>query len=72
VDLLVEAGLAPSKSEARRLIQGGAVKLNGETKVADVLATISGIPTESLVLQAGKRKFVRLLFVQRMGVTPIK
>jgi tyrosyl-tRNA synthetase len=62
VELLVETGLAPSKSEARRLIQGGAIKLNGETKVEDVLATVSGKPTETLVIQAGKRKFIRLLF----------
>ena len=62
VDLMVEVGLAPSKSEARRLIQGGAVKLNGETKVEDVLSTVSGKPAETLVLQAGKRKFIRLLF----------
>jgi tyrosyl-tRNA synthetase len=62
VELLVETGLAPSKSEARRLIQGGAVKLNGETKMADLLATLSGKRAESLVLQAGKRKFIRLVF----------
>ena len=62
IELLVETGLAPSKSEARRLIQGGAVKLNGETKVEDVLATVSGKPVETLVLQVGKRKFIRLLF----------
>jgi tyrosyl-tRNA synthetase len=62
IELLVETGLAPSKSEARRLIQGGAVKLNGETKVEDVLSTVSGKPAETLVLQAGKRKFIRLLF----------
>lgn len=62
VDVLVAAGLAVSKSEARRLIEGGAVKRNGEVKVATATETVVGNPEETLVLQAGKRKFVRLLF----------
>ena len=64
VDVLVAVGFATSKSEARRLIQGGAVKFNGETKVEDLLASISGNATDTLVVQAGKRKFVKLLFAQ--------
>ena len=44
-------------NEAKRLIQGGGVKLNGE-KIADMAYTLN--ITEDVVLQAGKRKFVKL------------
>lgn len=57
--VIVEAGLASSNSEARRLIQQGGVKLDGEavTDIAHEVATAA----ESL-LQVGKRKFVRIRF----------
>jgi len=57
VALLVDLGLAASKSEARRLIQQGGVKLDGE-KLANPEAELE-FPDGS-VLQVGKRKFVRL------------
>ncbi len=58
VKLLTETGLLPSKSEARRMIKQGAVKVNGE-KVTD----IEGMTQieNGAVLQVGKRKFVRIL-----------
>jgi len=59
-DLLAEHGLAASKSEAKRSIKGGAVKLNGEDKVSDEAATITLGAGESIVLQSGKRTFIRL------------
>lgn len=55
--LMVEAGLAPSTSEARRLIQQGGVKVDG-IPVADPAAEI--VPAEGMVIKAGKRRFVRL------------
>ncbi|GEA16137.1 MAG: tyrosyl-tRNA synthetase [Moorella sp. (in: firmicutes)] len=55
--LMVQAGLAPSTSEARRLIRQGAVKLNGE-RLLDPDAEIA--VHDGQVLQAGKRKFARL------------
>ena len=58
LDLLVELNFSASKGEAKRLIQGGGVKLNGE-KIADVNYIID--IEESVVLQAGKRKFVKLV-----------
>lgn len=61
ITLMVENTLAPSRNEARRLIQGGGVKLNGE-KVEDVDATLQQSAGESIVLQVGKRKFLRLNF----------
>ena len=58
VDLLAATGLFPSKKEIVRLIEGGAVKL-GETKVADRGQRLAK-PASDLVIQAGKRTFVRV------------
>ena len=58
LDVLVELKFVQSKGEAKRLIQGGGVKLNGE-KIADMGYTLN--LTEDVVLQAGKRKFVKLI-----------
>lgn len=60
VRLLVALGLAPSNSEARRSIQGGAVRLN-EVRVADPLAEVA--PADGDVLQVGKRSFARIRLV---------
>ena len=49
-----------SSSEARRLIKQGGVKLDGETVPADTL-DLSAEALEGKVLQAGKRRFVRLV-----------
>jgi tyrosyl-tRNA synthetase len=54
VDLIVRNKLAPSKSEAKRLIQQGAVKLN-ETVITDIEAK-----AEKGILKVGKRKFVKI------------
>jgi tyrosyl-tRNA synthetase len=59
VDIIVENQLATSKGEARRLIQGGGVSLNGE-KVADEKMLVMASP-EGVVLKVGKRKFLKLL-----------
>lgn len=56
VDLLVAAKFAPSKSQARQLIQQGGVKLNDE-KVAEMDAVI---PPNEGILSVGRRKFVKL------------
>ena len=58
VDLMVAAGLAASKGEARRLIDGGGVKVDGERVEGydSVLAPGSGA-----VVQVGRRKFVRVV-----------
>lgn len=56
VDLLVAAKFAPSKSEARRLIQQGGVKLN-EEKISEMDAVI---PVGEGILSVGRRKFVKL------------
>lgn len=57
VDLISEAGMARSKSDARRLVQQGAVRLDGE-RVTSVETMIE--PREA-VLRVGKRRFLRLV-----------
>jgi tyrosyl-tRNA synthetase len=54
--LLAETGLAPSTSEARRLIQQGAVKVDGEA-VSDL--DLAREKLKGALVQAGKRRFVR-------------
>ena len=58
LDLLVNLGFVQSKGEAKRLIQGGGVKLDGE-KVSDMTLVLT--PEMNKVLQAGKRKFAKLV-----------
>ncbi|GIV89204.1 MAG: tyrosine--tRNA ligase [Chloroflexus sp.] len=58
VDVLVASGLAPSKSEARRLIDGGGVRVDGE-RVEGYTLTIN--PGANVVVQVGRRKFVRVV-----------
>jgi len=58
VDLLVEVGLAPSKSQARRLIAQGGVRLDGNI-VDSIEKTV--MPDKEAILQVGKRRFVRLV-----------
>ena len=57
--LLVDTGLAASKGEARRLIEQGGVKVNGE-KASVANADIS-IDADGVLLQVGKRKFLKVL-----------
>lgn len=61
VDVIFAAGLAPSKSQARRLVQQGAVKLDGE-RVDSIEAEIE--VEEGKILQVGKRRFLRLVSVE--------
>ena len=56
--LLKQAGLTASTSEALRMIDQGGVRLNGE-KVTDKSLTFTA--GAELVLQVGKRKFARVL-----------
>ena len=58
VDVLVETGLASSKSEARRLIDGGGVKVDGEV-VKDYESVVESKP-EGTLIQKGKRGFVKV------------
>jgi tyrosyl-tRNA synthetase len=57
--LLSEAGLVSSNGEGRRLVRQGGVKVDGE-KISDPDFEI--VPEGEKVLQAGKRKFARIIF----------
>ena len=54
--LLREASLAPSSSEALRLVDGGGVRVDGHVVADRGLKLGAGI----YVLQVGKRKFARV------------
>ena len=56
--LLADTGLAASKGEARRLIEQGGVKVNGEKSSAANTDIV--IDADGLLLQVGKRKFLKL------------
>jgi tyrosyl-tRNA synthetase len=59
VELAVEAGLATSKGEARRLIEGGGVYLNNQrvTQATQVVTAESALHGRFLVLRRGQREF---------------
>ncbi len=59
VDLLVEVKLAASKGEARRLIEQGGVKVDGQV-VKDINNEIE-IIKNGILIQRGKRQFVRVI-----------
>jgi tyrosyl-tRNA synthetase len=57
---LVGAGLAASNSEARRLLEQGAVKLDGEP-ATDPKAALDAHTEREVLIQVGKRRFVKLV-----------
>jgi len=58
--LLTQAGLTNSRSDAERLIRGNAVEVDGE--VVDAMnKTLILHAGESLLLRAGKKKFLRIV-----------
>lgn len=58
--ILADSKLAPSSSEAKRLVQDGGVKLDGEV-IKDPNHQIAVNNGNSHVLQVGRRKFVKLV-----------
>ena len=56
-NLLVKAGIAPSVSEARRLIQQGGITVNDE-KITDVKAQIS---PDGIIVRKGKKSFKKII-----------
>jgi tyrosyl-tRNA synthetase len=58
VKLLVDSELAPSRSEARRLVSQGGVKINGEM-IRDIDFEIAA--ENELIIKVGKRKFLRVV-----------
>ncbi len=61
-DVMVSAGLAKSKGEAKRLIEGGGVSVNDD-KISDPFATIPDGAREncSFILHKGKKAHVKII-----------
>ena len=57
VELLIKAGIVPSKTEWRRLVTAGAVRNENDEKITDVNFS----PTETIILKIGKRRFVKIV-----------
>jgi tyrosyl-tRNA synthetase len=57
--LLVEQGLAASRSEADRLVKQGGVELDGE-RISDVKHELDLSKPRKFLLRAGKKKFLRI------------
>jgi len=57
-ELLASVGLTESKGESKRLIEQGGVKVNGE-KASNAVAELT-IGGDAVLLQVGKRKFLRV------------
>ena len=61
LDLMVKTGLSPSKSEARRLVQGGGIALNDE-KVSDPTASVTKAELENhAILKKGKKVYHKVV-----------
>lgn len=58
--VLKQAGLVSSTSEALRLIEGGGVRIDGERVSDKTLRLVAGV---TVVLQVGKRKFARISLI---------
>ena len=61
VDLLLLASLAPSRAQAKRLIEQGGVTVNGN-RIGDVQSSLAPIDGPRLVIKVGKRRFARFLY----------
>ena len=62
LSLIVKAGLAKSRSEARRAVEQGGVSVNDE-KVTDIRMSFAAneIPAEGLVIKKGKKNFKKIV-----------
>lgn len=58
LDLIVLVNFAPSKGEARRLVQQGGVSIDGD-KISDLQQVVS--VNSGMILKVGKRKFIKLI-----------
>jgi len=65
VSLLVDTGLAQSKSAARRLVGQGAVRVN-DTRIQEIDYSVTGgdFTDSALTLRAGKKKVHRLILAE--------
>ena len=62
LELLVETKLCQSKGEARKIIDGGGISVNGE-KISDfnLKLTVSDFKDNSILLKKGKKSFIKVV-----------
>lgn len=59
------SGIFESKSETKRLIELNGVSINGEkVKSLDMIITEDMLEDNALLIQKGKKKFIKMLFVE--------
>lgn len=64
IDVLMLSGIFESKSETKRLIEQNGVSINGEkVKSLDMIITEDMLEDNALLIQKGKKKFIKMLFV---------
>lgn len=64
IDVLMLSGIFESKSETKRLIEQNGVSINGEkVKSIDMIITKDMLEDNALLIQKGKKKFIKMLFV---------
>ena len=62
LDLFVEVGMCPSRSEARRLLQQGGLYLNQErVEELDAALTVEHFVEGEVLLRAGKKRYYRII-----------
>lgn len=64
IDVLMLSGIFESKSETKRLIEQNGVSINGEkVKSIDMIVTEDMLEDNALLIQKGKKIFIKMLFV---------
>lgn len=61
LEIMTKSGLTSSNGEAKRLIQGKAVEIN-QVRVTDEKLKVERKSGDSLIIRAGKKKFVKVVF----------
>jgi tyrosyl-tRNA synthetase len=64
IDVICDAGLLPSKREARRFLEQGSISMidiKDSSKVAVIKDQIVGVPQQGAVLKIGKKKFLKIV-----------
>ncbi len=57
VEALIKAGIVPSKSEWRRLVDGGAIRDEEDEKISEP----DWKPSKTTILKVGKRRFIKVI-----------
>jgi tyrosyl-tRNA synthetase len=61
LDIMISGSLAPSKKEARRLLDQGAVSIVDGDKITESTLSLDS-SFDQRILKVGKRKFLKLVF----------